>query len=71
MRFGNSKGEATPDKVPGGIKEHEGIVCLFVFLFNSSNSITHPFLLPGPGIPLYWGLESSQDKGPLFPLMAD
>ena len=27
--------------------------------------------LPGPGIPLYWGILSSQDQGPLLPLMAD
>ena len=33
-------------------------------------SPTHPFLLSGPGIPLYWGIES-QDQGPLFPLMTD
>jgi hypothetical protein len=32
-------------------------------------SPTHPFLVPGPGIPLYWGIESSQDQGPLLPLM--
>jgi hypothetical protein len=32
-------------------------------------SPTHPLLLPGPGIPLYWGLEPSQDQGPLLPLM--
>jgi hypothetical protein len=25
--------------------------------------------IPGPGIPLYWHLEPSQDQGPLFPLM--
>ena len=36
-----------------------------------SCSPTHPLLLPGPGIPLYWGISSSQDQGPLFPLMAD
>jgi hypothetical protein len=28
-------------------------------------SPTHPLLLPGPGIPLYW------DQGPLLPLMTD
>jgi hypothetical protein len=28
-------------------------------------------LLPGPGIPLYWGIEPSQDLGPLLPVMAD
>jgi hypothetical protein len=31
---------------------------------------THPLLLPGPGGPLYWGIESPQDQGPLLPLMA-
>jgi hypothetical protein len=34
-------------------------------------SPTHPLQLPGPGIPLYWGIWSSQDQGPLLPLMAD
>jgi hypothetical protein len=34
-------------------------------------SLTHPLLLPGPGIPLYWGIWSSQDQGPLLQLMAD
>ena len=34
-------------------------------------SPTHPLLLPGPGIPLYWGIRSSQDQGPLLQLMAD
>ena len=34
-------------------------------------SPTHPLPLPGPGTPLYWDLWSSQDQGPLFPLMAD
>jgi hypothetical protein len=28
-------------------------------------SPTHPLLLPGPGIPLYWGTEPSQDQGTL------
>ena len=27
--------------------------------------------IPGPGIPLYWGIESSQDQGPLLTLMTD
>ena len=36
-----------------------------------SCSPTYPLLLPGPGIPLYWGIESSQDQGPLLPLMAN
>jgi hypothetical protein len=26
-------------------------------------SPTHPLLLPGPGIPLHWGIEPSQDQG--------
>jgi hypothetical protein len=34
-------------------------------------SPTHPLLLPGIGIPLYWGIEPSQDQGPLLPLMTD
>ena len=34
-------------------------------------SPTHLLLLPGPGIPLYWGIEPSQDLGPLLPLMTD
>ena len=38
---------------------------------SSPCSPTHPLLLPGPGIPLHWGLEPSQDQGPLLPLMTD
>jgi hypothetical protein len=34
-------------------------------------SPTHPLPLPGPGIPLYWGIEPLQDQGPLLPLMTD
>ena len=34
-------------------------------------SLTHPLLLPSPGIPLYWGIKLSQDQGPLLPLMTD
>ena len=30
-----------------------------------TNSPTYPLLLSGPGIPLYWGIEPSQDQGPL------
>jgi hypothetical protein len=33
-------------------------------------SSTHPLPLPSPGIPLYWGIWSSQDQGPLLPLTA-
>ena len=32
-------------------------------------SPTHPLLLPGPGIPLHWGIEPSQDQGPFLPLI--
>jgi hypothetical protein len=34
-------------------------------------SPTHPLQIPGPGIPLYWGIEPSQDQEPLLPLMTD
>ena len=34
-------------------------------------SPTQPLLLPGPCIPLHWGIEPSQDQGPLLPLMTD
>ena len=30
-----------------------------------------PTPIPGPGIPLYWGIEPSQDQGPLLPLMTN
>jgi hypothetical protein len=30
-------------------------------------SPNHPLLLPDPGIPLYWGIWSSQYQGPLLP----
>jgi hypothetical protein len=33
--------------------------------------LTHSLLLPGPGIPLYWGIEPSQDQGPLLSLMTN
>jgi hypothetical protein len=28
---------------------------------------THSILLPGPGIPLHWGIVPSQNQGPLLP----
>jgi hypothetical protein len=31
----------------------------------------HSLLLLGSGIPLYWGIEPSQEQGPLLPLMTD
>jgi hypothetical protein len=34
-------------------------------------SPNHPLPLPSPGIPLHWGIEPSQDQGPLLPLMTD
>jgi hypothetical protein len=33
-------------------------------------SPTHPLPLPGPGIPLYWGINPSQDQGPLLSLIS-
>ena len=38
---------------------------------HSPCSPTLPLLLPSPGIPLYWGIEPSQDKRPLLPLMTN
>jgi hypothetical protein len=35
-----------------------------------TNPLT-PIPSPGPGIPLYWGIEPSQDQGPLLPLMSN
>ena len=32
-------------------------------------SPNHPLLFPGPGIPLCWAIETSQDQGPLLLLM--
>jgi hypothetical protein len=32
-------------------------------------SPTHTLPLPGPGTPLHWGIEPSQDQGPLLSLM--
>jgi hypothetical protein len=32
-------------------------------------STIHLLLLSGPGIPLYWDIEPSQDQGTLLPLM--
>jgi hypothetical protein len=32
---------------------------------------THLLLPPHPHIPLHWGIKSSQDQGPLLPLMID
>jgi hypothetical protein len=37
----------------------------------STYSPTHPLLLPGPGIPLYEGIWSSQDQVRLLQLMAN
>jgi hypothetical protein len=56
---------------------------LDIFIYNSNAipkvpyilpppcSPTHPLPLPGPGIPLYWGIWFSQDQEPLLPLMAN
>ena len=37
----------------------------------SSCSPTHPLLLPCPGSPLQWGIWTSQEQGPLLPLMSN
>ena len=42
-----------------------------LFLPPSPCSPTHPLSIPGPGIPLHWRIESSQDQGRLLPLMTD
>jgi hypothetical protein len=33
--------------------------------------LPHPFPPSRHGIPLHWGIEPSQDRGPLLPLMPD
>jgi hypothetical protein len=33
--------------------------------------LTHPLPLPDHDSPLYWGIEPSQDQGPLLPLMTN
>ena len=38
-----------------------------VLLYRCSH--THRLLPPHPDIPLHWGIEPSQDQGPLLPLM--
>jgi hypothetical protein len=37
----------------------------------SMRVFTHPLLPPHPAIPLHWGIEPSQDQGPLLSLMTD
>jgi hypothetical protein len=34
-------------------------------------SPTHPLTISGPGIPLHWGIEHSEDQGPLLTLMTE
>ena len=36
---------------------------------SSTCSPTLPLPFPSPGIPLFWGIEPSQDQGPHLPLM--
>ena len=52
--------------------------CYSLSCFPLKNPLSHPpsplltnpsTLLPCPDIPLHWGIESSQDQGPLLPLM--
>jgi hypothetical protein len=40
-------------------------------LLPSPSSLSEILPLPGPGIPLHWGIEPSQDQWPLLPLMSD
>jgi hypothetical protein len=56
------------------------ISCYLLTLFPSKYSVshlpspclpTHPLLLLVPGILLHWGIEHSQNQGPLFPLMTN
>jgi hypothetical protein len=44
---------------------------LFLSPPHSLCSPTHPLWLPGPGIPIYCGIEPSQDQGPLLLLITD
>jgi hypothetical protein len=39
--------------------------------YEGTPSHIHPLQPPHPGILLQWGIEPSQDQGPLFPLMPD
>ena len=45
------------------------LVSPWKILSHSPCSPTHPLLLPGPGIPLHWGIEPSEDQGSPLPLM--
>jgi hypothetical protein len=36
----------------------------------SATLLTNPLLIPCAGIPLHWGIEPSQDQGPLLSLMS-
>ena len=53
------------------------VFLLYIFFVYVSNIIpfllpvTHPLLLPGPGIPLHWGIEPSHDQRPLLPLITN
>jgi hypothetical protein len=42
-----------------------------IFTLPCPCSPTRPHLLPGPGITLHWGIEPSQDQGPLLPLITN
>ena len=43
----------------------------FLYPLPSSLLTNLPTPTSGPGIPLHWGIEPSQDQGPFFPLMTD
>jgi hypothetical protein len=40
-----------------------------LYFFEGAPPPNQPLLLPCPGIPLHWGIEPSQDQGPLLPLV--
>jgi hypothetical protein len=39
------------------------------YFYENVPLLTHPLSPPQPHIPLHWGIEPSQDQGPLLPLM--
>jgi hypothetical protein len=43
----------------------------FPCFYEGARPPTYPLPPHRPGIPLHWGIEPSQDQGPLFPLMPD
>ena len=56
-----------PDFPSGSPLSHPPSLCLAVQVLPH----THLLLCPHPNIPLHWGMEPSQDQGPLLSLMPD